>query len=112
MFIYIFISFVLALIFGYIGSERTCGFILPFVLSIILTPIAGIVVLLTSKSNQTAELERRQLAALKQQSTPAPVQSTVDSVDAKLAKISELRERNLITQEEFEQKRKQIIESL
>ncbi|HRO18702.1 MAG TPA: hypothetical protein PLU07_10980 [Ferruginibacter sp.] len=112
MFAYIFISFVLALIFGYIGSERTCGFILPFVLSIILTPVAGIVVLLTSKSNQTAELERRQLAALKQQSTPAAVQPTVESADSKLQKIADLLERNLITREEYELKRRQIIESL
>lgn len=34
---------------GIIGNDRKCGFFLPFILSVILTPIVGIVISVTSK---------------------------------------------------------------
>jgi hypothetical protein len=111
--IYIILAIVLSIVFGYIGIDRTCGFYLPFILTLFLTPIAGLVVLALSKSNQTAELEKQQLMALKQQTgAQVTVSSNVESADSKLQKIADLLERNLITREEYELKRRQIIESL
>jgi len=93
---------IFSFIVGLLGSDRKIGFWGSFLLSIILSPLIGIIFALISESNSTVdykkELLKIQQETLHQSKTQEPVNR---SVIEELEKLSLLKEKNIITNEEF-----------
>ncbi|MGI4864147.1 MAG: SHOCT domain-containing protein [Janthinobacterium lividum] len=99
---------------GLIGGERKIGFWGAFMLSLFLSPIIGLIATVLSKSNEDAKREAQMLAlqqqqaaalaSLQQSATPAAAESALvlpADPDARAARLKDLRDRGIITQEEF-----------
>ncbi|HWK18523.1 MAG TPA: SHOCT domain-containing protein [Solirubrobacteraceae bacterium] len=61
------------------------------------------------QDEQIANLEAQQAAASQQQAPPAPAPSQADDDAAQIQKYAALKGQGLITEEEFEAKKKQIL---
>lgn len=57
----------LAVAVGSFGIDRSCGFMNPFLASLIFTPILGIIIILFSRSTQLEEDVKKQLTLQEQQ---------------------------------------------
>jgi len=101
--------FVLWLIFSIIvaviGSNRKIGGFLAFLISIFLSPLIGLIVVLFSKDKQTDMLENQML----QQSASSNIE-TNKSVADELIKIVNLKESGTITEEEFNNMKRKLLQ--
>ncbi len=80
---------------GTIGIGRQIGFFLAFFISMITTPIIGlIVVALSSKNKVEVSIENQQ---------------NKETVSEELLKLNELKEKSIITEEEFIQLKSKIL---
>ncbi len=95
-FTWILFSFVV----GAIGSSRTTGFLGGFLLSILLSPLIGIIIVLSSKRKDTIAFEK---ALLEKKDAPSE-ESYIDE----LYKLQKLMESNVIDQEFYEKERERI----
>lgn len=104
--IFIFFSVLLSLLVGMIGSNRNIGFFASFFISILLSPLIGIIFVLFSKRLSDIEFEKNLLNNTKQQKVTieglSDSQTNSSSIVADLHKLSELLERGIITREDFE----------
>lgn len=108
---------VLSVLVGAIGSNRKIGFATALFVALFLSPLVGFIVVLFSKSKASIEQERR-LDAMQREQTDAlrrlsgqPVIATgpymVNDIvlpadyNARVARLKDLRDRGIITQEEF-----------
>lgn len=109
---------VFSFIIGLIGGERKIGFAGAFFLSLVLSPLIGLIVTVLSKSKSDMKREAEMMALQKQQADalvamqqqvapaapqPAPALSLPADPDARAARLKDLRDRGVITQEEFMQ---------
>jgi hypothetical protein len=103
---------------GFVGTGRKIGFWGAFFLSLILSPVLGLIITLTSKDESTEQyktemlnLQRKQqedINKLKNQGT-----STVTpTVTEELIKLAELKYDGVITEEEFQMYKKRLLERL
>ena len=76
------------------GNKRLIGPIIPFFVSIFLSPIVGLIVVLISKDRQTDRFEKT---------------TTAKSASEELIKINELREKGIVSTDEFDTLKKKII---
>jgi hypothetical protein len=94
---------IFSLIVGIIGSDRKIGFWGSFLLSLILSPVIGLIAALVSKNNSEDIYEKNLLKI--QQSTLNKLNEQEEperkSLIEELEKLSLLKEKNIITQEEF-----------
>lgn len=101
-----FIWIVGCVIAGFIGSERSIGFWGAFFLSLVLSPLIGIIASLVSKSNEQANLEKQMLSNQSQlQNSNVYGSSLADE----LRKLKELKDEGVITDEEFERQKSIIL---
>lgn len=95
----------ISIIVGIIGSKRKIGFITSFFISILLSPLIGIIFVLASKRLSDIEFEKNLLNIQKQQNvsmeSPSSLQ-TNSSIVSDLHKLSELLDRGIISKEDFE----------
>ncbi len=102
--IYIFAYLFLVLIIGLLGSNRKIGFAGAFFISLILSPLIGLIVVLLSKRLSDLEFEKN-LIDLQQQQKQA-----IDSLSKKgsagiadeITKLTDLLNRGIINKEEFD----------
>lgn len=45
--------FILSIIVGFLGKSRSCGFLIAFIISVLFTPVIGILVVLCCKRKKT-----------------------------------------------------------
>jgi len=105
----IFLSFVV----GFIGIGRKIGFWGAFILSLLLTPIIGLIIALVSKNEEDEEYKEKILTVQQNQQEALnniSVTKTVSFAD-ELEKLKRLREDNLITADEFEKLKNKVINS-
>src|SRR5690348_8014733 len=107
-----FIWVILSIIVGAIGSSRNIGFGGAFLLSLVLSPLIGLIITLISKDTQEekrkAEMlktQQRQTAALEK----SLAQTNQQSIAEELEKISKLKEKGDITAEEYQKLKNSII---
>jgi hypothetical protein len=100
----------LSFFIGLMGGERKIGFWGAFFLSLLLSPLLGIIFAALSKSNADAQreaqmlaLQQQQAAALASMQQPASPQQAAlpQDYNARAARLKDLRDRGMITQEEF-----------
>ena len=66
LFLILIIGIGLPIVVGVIGSDRTIGFWGAFFISLIFSPVIGIIVVLLSKTKQTDELEKELLRRMRE----------------------------------------------
>lgn len=96
-----------ALIVGVVGDNRTIGFWVSFLLSIILSPVIGLIIVLFSKTNTQAAIEQGMLNQLNKANRPSH-----EEVQIKLERIEEMKNKNLITDNEYKLMRSEVMKSV
>lgn len=113
----IFFSWIIfSFVVGFIGSGRKIGFFGAFFLSLLLSPLLGLIITLVSKNEadeaykaKVLSFQQNQQEALKKLSE-AEKSKTVSIAD-ELEKLKKLKEDNLITEDEFQNLKNKVINS-
>jgi hypothetical protein len=105
MIIGIFGWIIFSIIIGLIGSSRKIGFGGAFFLSLLLSPLIGLIITVASKSNSDIEYQEKLLDVQKQQKESLEKisnQKSISNIADELKKIKELLDNGIINQEEFD----------
>lgn len=105
----LFLYAIACIIVGWIGSATTLGFGSAFLLSVILTPIVGFIIILFYPNKKHRD---EQLKLLKNVS--ANTSTEVDrmaSLHDQLEKLESMKDKKLITEKEYEFMRKEIMQN-
>jgi phosphate/sulfate permease len=94
-----------SIIVGAIGSGRNIGFLGAFFLSLILSPIIGLLITLFSKSKEDAKYQQDMLDSQKRIEANAGRGASV----AELEKLARLKEQGHITQSEYEKMKAKLL---
>ncbi|MFC4230582.1 SHOCT domain-containing protein [Parasediminibacterium paludis] len=96
------------------GTSRTIGFFGAFLLSLILSPLLGLIISLFFPTNEEDARQKQILAtqqatlkAMQQQQQPKQV---APSLSDELLKLKDLVDKGVITQDEFETQKKKLLE--
>src|SRR5690606_38432386 len=96
---------VFAIIVGAIGSNRNIGFGLAFFLSLILSPIIGLIITLFSETKSTIEARNRSIQLQEEQKnilSEISKSKTSTEIIEELSKLNNLKNSGAINDEEFE----------
>jgi hypothetical protein len=105
-----------AVIVGAIGSGKTIGFGGAFLLSLLLSPLVGFIIVLfyPSREHQERALEQQKMQTQILQSMAASQSSTISSNQYSIAdeiqKLKSLHDAGAITEQEFEQQKQKLLE--
>lgn len=104
---------IFSFIVGLIGVEKKIGFWGGFFVSLIFSPIIGLIITLISKSPDDEKYKQDILNTQKRQeeSLQRLSQTSSISITDELNKLKKLREEDSITEEEFEKLKSKIINS-
>lgn len=107
---------ILSFVVGFIGSDRKIGFGGAFFISLILSPLIGLIFALMSKTKEeekyrerVLESQRSQQKSLEKLSKSKPIQKI--SIADEIEKLQKLKNSNSITEEEFVKLKNKIINS-
>jgi hypothetical protein len=123
--VYVFFWIVFSLVVGFVGSSRNIGFWGAFFLSILLSPLIGLIIALTSKNmadeefkRELLDTQRRQQEALDRLTGKGRNYQSYESQSyeersysktEKLEKLERLRKTASITEDEYRQIRREIL---
>jgi len=105
---------IFSVIVGAIGSNRQIGFFGAFFLSLILSPVIGLIITLVSKDKDDEEYKQKLLdTQKKQQETLSNLETNVNkrSLSEELEKIKKMKEEGLLSDEEFQRAKEKILSS-
>lgn len=105
---WIFFSFIV----GFLGIGRKVGFFGAFFLSLLLSPLIGLIITLTSKRKSDVKRERQMLTAQQSQQQSLKTmanQNNKTSAIEELTKLKEMLDSGAINNEEFEKMKAKII---
>ena len=109
---------IFSFVIGFVGSGRKIGFWGAFFLSLLLSPIIGLIVTLVSKNKddevykkKVLETQKSQEEALNKIIKSKESESPKKSVADELEKLKKLKEENSITGEEYEKLKNKLINS-
>ena len=109
---------IFSFVVGFIGMDRNIGFWGAFFLSLLLSPVIGLIITLVSKNKadeaykkRVLQTQRKQQEALRKLSESKKEESKISSVAEELEKLKKLRDDNSITEEEFLKLKTRIINS-
>ena len=105
---------IFSLVVGAIGSNRKIGFWGAFFLSLILSPVIGLIIALVSKDKDDEEYKQKLLhTQQKQQETLSNLESSVNkrSLSEELEKIKKMKDEGLLSDEEFQKAKEKILSS-
>lgn len=105
---------VFSLVVGYIGGDRKIGFFGAFFLSLLLSPIIGLIITLLSK-DEAEEARKAKMLQLQEEQhktlskISAAEKNNTTSVADELLKLQKLKENGIVSEEEFEKLRRKVI---
>lgn len=104
---------IFSIIVGIVGSGRKIGFFGALFVSLLLSPLIGLIITLISKSKEQEAYEQKILTTQKnQEETLTNISSSKNfSVSDELIKLKELRNQNEISEEEFQDLRRRLLNS-
>lgn len=91
-----------SLVIGIIGSDKTLGFWGSFFISLLVSPVIGLIIVLLSKTKEDEAAQKKMVQAVTNQQKP----STADE----LKKLLELKEKNAISDTEFEKLKAKLLQ--
>lgn len=107
-----------SIVVGLIGSGKQIGGIPAFLISLILSPLVGFIIVLFSKSTvdvkrekELLETQKKQaelLEKIEQKAQPAEGGTKLD-IAAELEKLVSMKKENLLTEDEFQQAKKKLL---
>lgn len=102
---------IFSIILGIVGSGRKIGFFGALFVSLLLSPLIGLIITLISKSKEQETSEQKILTTQKnQEETLTNISSSKNfSVSDELIKLKELRNQNEISEEEFQDLRRRLL---
>ena len=102
---------VFSILLGVIGLKRKIGFLGAFSLSLLLSPLVGLIFVLASKPLDAEKFEQELLQTQKeqQQNIEKVVSQNVDTVAAELKKIKNLLDDKIINEDDYEKMKENII---
>ena len=103
---------VFSIIVGAIGSSKKIGFFGAFILSLVLSPVIGLIIVLVSKSKADEKLQKDLLKTQKQQQevlTEIKEKSTGISVADEIKKLQEMKDAGQLTEDEFMQAKAKLL---
>ena len=105
---------VFSIVIGIMGSYRKIDGARAFIISLLLSPIIGLIVVLSSKSKKEEEYEKKLLKAQREQSdTLDEIKETMGkkSIVDELERIKKMKDEGFLTEEEFQKAKEKIISS-
>lgn len=99
---------IFSIIVGIVGSGRKIGFFGALLVSLLLSPLLGLIITLTSKNKEQEAYQQKILNTQKKQGMSS---SKNFSVSDELIKLKELRTQNEISEEEFQDLRRRLLTS-
>lgn len=99
---------VLSFVVGFVGDGRKIGFFGAFALSLIFSPLVGILITLASSSKAQIEYQQKMLNLQKQQ-IEKQNETQSPSIADEIRKLNDLKNEGLITDDEFNQQRSRIL---
>ena len=103
---------IFSIVVGAIGSNRKIGFFGAFLLSLLLSPVIGLIITLVSKDKDEEEYKKNLLnTQKKQQETLSNMESNVKkrSLSEELEKIKKMKDDGLLNEEEFQKAKEKIL---
>lgn len=107
---------IFSLVVGFIGSSRKIGFGLSFFLSLILSPLIGLIITLVSKNKEEEKYKQEvlktqeaQKVALEKLSSKNSKSETKLSIADELLKLKNLKDDNVINEKEFIELKKHLM---
>jgi phosphate/sulfate permease len=102
-----------SVIIGFIGSDRSIGFWGAFFLSLLLSPLIGVLITLFSETNSSKVYKKKQMKIQQDILKVAKGESIDDklkkTIQERLVELVDLKSKSLITDEEYEESRKKIL---
>lgn len=109
----IFIGWIIfSIIVGALGSSRKIGFAGAFFLSLILSPVIGLIITLFSKDKENEKYKEEILITQKQQQetlSEIKENSKTISITEELTKLKELKDKGLLSEDEFQKAKDRIL---
>lgn len=106
-----FLWVIFSLVVGFIGSGRKIGFWGALICSILLSPLIGLIIALASKNLETQHYERELVRSQqKQEQSLENLTHSKTSITDELLKLKALRKQNEISETEFQQLRRRLID--
>lgn len=96
-------------VIGAIGANRRIGFIGSFFVSLIFSPVIGIIVTLLSSTNEDADRQRELIALNKQQADHLKGIGSKQDISSQLSEISRLKDAGHLTEGEYQQAKNKIL---
>ena len=107
---------IFSFVVGFVGSGRKIGFFGAFFLSLLLSPLIGLIIALVSKNEadeayktKVLTVQQNQQETLKKLSETEKIKTV--SIADELAKLKIMREDGIITEDEFQNLKNKIINS-
>ena len=107
---------IFSFVVGFVGSGRKIGFFGAFFLSLLLSPLIGLIIALVSKNEadeayktEVLTVQQNQQETLKKLSETERIKTV--SIADELAKLKIMREDGIITEDEFQNLKNKIINS-
>lgn len=113
--IIVFLWIVFALFIGFLGGGRKIGFAGAFFLSLLLSPIIGLIITLCSKDKEDEKYKEEMLQTQqRQQESLSNLQqaATVNSVTGELERLVKLKDSGMLSDEEFQHMKSKVINGI
>lgn len=107
----IFMWIIFSFVAGSIGSKRKIGFWPAFLLSLLLTPLIGLIVALASRRKDDIQYQNDLLNAVSRNSRSQEFHYDTESMAASLERIKRLKEEGHLTESEYEVCKAKILSS-
>lgn len=99
---------IFSIVVGFVGSNRNIGFWGAFFLSILLSPVIGLIIALVSKNKRderyqqlVLRAQRAQKVALEKLSDEKTIKQSSISIADELEKLQKLKEKKIISETEY-----------
>ena len=103
---------IFSIIVGALGSGRKIGFAGAFFLSLILSPVIGLIITLFSKDKEDEKYKEEVLSTQKQQQetlSEIKENSKTISISEELTKLKELKDKGLLSDDEFQKAKDKLL---
>ncbi len=95
----------LSVVIGFVGSGRKIGFAGAFFLSLLLSPLIGLIIALTSKNIEEEKYKDEILKTQKQQSKTLQKMASVNEIE----QLYNLMQKGILTEDEFNDKKRTLL---